>query len=159
MLQAKSQLDQAATQLEQTAITAPENGVIALNPEFEGKNLIPVGSDIAYLYPDIKQTKTVLITYYVTSEYVALLKEGQTARLSLEKIGNQPITVIGSIQSIAQSATPTEEGNLFKITAQATITENESSLLQYGLQGRVTSVIAKKTFFDYYKDKLLHTNN
>ncbi|HEM5502990.1 bacteriocin secretion accessory protein [Streptococcus suis] len=159
LLQAKSQLDQAATQLEQTAITAPENGVIALNPEFEGKNLIPVGSDIAYLYPDIKQTKTVLITYYVTSEYVALLKEGQTARLSLEKIGNQPITVIGSIQSIAQSATPTEEGNLFKITAQATITENESSLLQYGLQGRVTSVIAKKTFFDYYKDKLLHTNN
>ncbi|WP_153048163.1 HlyD family secretion protein, partial [Streptococcus suis] len=105
-------------------ITAPENGVIALNPEFEGKNLIPVGSDIAYLYPDIKQTKTVLITYYVTSEYVALLKEGQTARLSLEKIGNQPIIVIGSIQSIAQSATPTEEGNLFKITAQATITEN-----------------------------------
>ena len=159
LLQAKSQLDQAATQLEQTAITAPENGVIALNPEFEGKNLIPVGSDIAYLYPDITQTKTVLITYYVTSEYVALLKEGQTARLSLEKIGNQPITVIGSIQSIAQSATPTEEGNLFKITAQATITENESSLLQYGLQGRVTSIVAKKTFFDYYKDKLLHTNH
>ncbi|RRR49365.1 hypothetical protein EJA00_03885 [Streptococcus suis] len=78
---------------------------------------------------------------------------------TIEKIDNQTLTVIGSIQSIAQSATPKEEGNLFKITAQATITENESSLLQYGLQGRVTSIVAKKTFFDYCKDKLLHTNH
>ncbi|MFA9493784.1 bacteriocin secretion accessory protein [Streptococcus sp. E17BB] len=152
----KAQLEQASVRLENNTITAPETGVIHLNSEFEGKSLIPSGSEIAQIYPDIQETKAVLMTYYVTSEYVALLKEGQTARLSLEKIGNQRVTVIGKIKSIDRTATKTQEGNLFKVTALADIPDKTSDLIQYGLQGRVTSVIAKKTYFDYYKDKILN---
>ncbi|HFI0903107.1 TPA: HlyD family efflux transporter periplasmic adaptor subunit, partial [Streptococcus suis] len=97
-----------------------------------------------------------LITYYVTSDYVSLLKEDQPVRLSLEKVGNQNLTVIGKIQSIDKTATKTEQGNLFKIEALAQLSDKESKLVQYGLQGRVTTVIAKKTYFDYYKDKILN---
>ncbi|MGZ7224898.1 HlyD family efflux transporter periplasmic adaptor subunit, partial [Streptococcus pyogenes] len=71
--------------------------------------MIPSGSEIAQIYPDINQTKEFLITYYVTSEHVALLKEEQDVRLSLEKVGNQSITVIGKIKSIDKTATKTEE--------------------------------------------------
>lgn len=152
----KSQLEQANVRLDSNTITAPESGVIHLNPEFEGKNLIPNGSEIAKIFPDISKTKEVLITYYVTSDYVALLQEGQTTRLRLEKIGNQSITVIGNIKTIDRTATKTEQGNLFKITALASLDDQASNIVQYGLQGRVTSVITKKTYFDYYKDKLLN---
>lgn len=152
----KSQLEQANVRLDSNTITAPESGVIHLNPEFEGKNLIPNGSEIAKIFPDISKTKEVLITYYVTSDYVALLQEGQTTRLRLEKIGNQSITVIGNIKTIDRTATKTEQGNLFKITALASLDDQASDIVQYGLQGRVTSVITKKTYFDYYKDKLLN---
>lgn len=152
----KSQLEQANVRLDSNTITAPESGVIHLTPEFEGKNLIPNGSEIAKIFPDISKTKEVLITYYVTSDYVALLQEGQTTRLRLEKIGNQSITVIGNIKTIDRTATKTEQGNLFKITALASLDDQASNIVQYGLQGRVTSVIAKKTYFDYYKDKLLN---
>jgi hypothetical protein len=104
-------------------------------------------------------TKEFLITYYVTSEHVALLKEKQDVRLSLEKVGNQSITVIGKIKSIDKTATKSEEGNLFKVTALAQLSDKHGDIIQYGLQGRVTSIIAKKTYFDYYKDKILSNHD
>ena len=151
-----AQLGQANVNFEHNTIKAPGTGIIHLNNEFDGKTLIPNGSEIAQIYPNIQETKEVLITYYVTSEYVPLLKEDQVARLKLEKIGNQSITIIGKINSIDRTATKTEQGNLFKVTALAQIPDKDSNIIQYGLQGQVTSIIAKKTYFDYYKDKILN---
>ncbi len=154
-----SQLEQASVQLKNNTITTPETGIIHLNSEFEGKNLIPSGSEIAQIYPNITESKEVLITYYVTSKYVSLLKEKQPVRLSLEKVGNQTLTVVGNIQSIDKTATKTEQGNLFKISAFAHLPEKDSNIVQYGLQGRVASIIANKTYFDYYKDKILSNHD
>ena len=151
-----AQLGQANVNFEHNTIKAPGTGIIHLNNEFDGKTLIPNGSEIAQIYPNIQETKEVLITYYVTSEYVPLLKEEQVARLKLEKIGNQRITIIGKINSIDRTATKTEQGNLFKVTALAQLTDKDSNIIQYGLQGQVTSIIAKKTYFDYYKDVILN---
>lgn len=155
----KAQLEQANVQLGTNVILAPETGIVHLNNEFEGKSLIPNGSDIAQIYPNITQTRKVLITYYVTSDYVSLLKKGQTVRLNLQKVGKQSITVVGNISTIDKTATKTEQGNLFKVTALAKLPSKESYLIQYGLQGRVTSVIAKKSFFAFYKDKLLSNHD
>ena len=151
----KVQLEQATQRLENNTLTAPTKGIIHLNSELEGKNRIPTGTEIAQIFPVITDTKEVLITYYISSEYLPLLEEGQTARLKLEKIGSQGITIIGQIQSIDQTATKTEHRNLFKIRAVATLSNEDSKLIQYGLQGRVTSVIAEKTYFDYFKDKTM----
>ena len=146
-----AQLGQANVNFEHNTIKAPGTGIIHLNNEFDGKTLIPNG-----IYPNIQETKEVLITYYVTSEYVPLLKEEQVARLKLEKIGNQNITIIGKIHSIDRTATKTEQGNLFKVTALAQLPDKDSNIIQYGLQGQVTSIIDKKTYFDYYKDKIFN---
>ena len=151
-----AQLGQVNVNFEHNTIKAPGTGIIHLNSEFDGKTLIPNGSEIAQIYPIIQETKEVLITYYITSEYVPLLKEEQVARLKLEKIGNQSITIIGKIHSIDRTATKTEQGNLFKVTALAQLTDKDSNIIQYGLQGQVTSIIAKKTYFDYYKDIILN---
>ena len=131
-----AQLGQANVNFEHNTIKSPGTGIIHLNSEFDGKTLIPNGSEIAQIYPNIQETKEVLITYYVTSEYVPLLK--------LEKIGNQSITIIGKINSIDRTATKTEQGNLFKVTALAQLPDKDSNIIQYGLQGQVTSIIAKK---------------
>lgn len=151
-----AQLGQANVNFEHNTIKSPGTGIIHLNSEFDGKTLIPNGSEIAQIYPNIQETKEGLITYYVTSEYVPLLKEDQVARLKLEKIGNQSITIIGKINSIDRTATKTEQGNLFKVTALAQLPDKDSNIIQYGLQGQVTSIIDRKTYFDYYKDKILN---
>lgn len=62
-----AQLGQANVNFEHNTIKAPGTGIIHLNSEFDGKTLIPNGSEIAQIYPNIQETKEVLITYYVTS--------------------------------------------------------------------------------------------
>ncbi|CVN58125.1 BlpC ABC transporter [Streptococcus pneumoniae] len=151
----KVQLDQATQRLENNTLTSPSKGIVHLNSEFEGKNRIPTGTEIAQIFPVITDTREVLITYYVSSDYLPLLDKGQTVRLKLEKIGNHGTTIIGQLQTIDQTPTRTEQGNLFKLTALAKLSNEDSKLIQYGLQGRVTSVTTKKTYFDYFKDKIL----
>ena len=154
----ENQLNQTDDQLQNNQLISPENGVIHLNESYKGKNLLPKGTEIAQLYPQIKENQEVFISYYVTSAYLPNLKKGQTVRLSLEKIGNQPLVITGKIKSIDQTATETKEGSVFKVIAKAKLSKENSKLVRYGLQGRVTSVIAKKSYFNYYKDKILDHN-
>ncbi len=46
----------------------------------------------------------------------------------------------------------------FKVTAKAKVSKKDSQTIKYGLQGKTITVVEKKTFFDYYKDKLLNKN-
>ena len=151
----QAQLDQTSLSKSDTILKAKENGILHVSDEFEGKTLLPQGSQIAEIYPDIVKTKKVAISYYVDSTHVSQLKKGQCVRLTLEKISNHAIVVSGKISKIASSATQTKNGNFFKVTATAEVTEKDSSKLKYGLQGKTISVIGKKSFFNYYKDKLL----
>lgn len=114
-----------------------------------------IARQIAEIYPDIAKTQQVAIRYYVDSTHVSQLKKGQPIRLTLEKISNHAIVITGKITKIANSATQTKEGNVFEVTALATVDKQDSSKLKYGLQGKTVSIIGKKTFFNYYKDKLL----
>lgn len=57
----KDQIEQANIQLKNNIIIAPETGTIHLNSEFEGKSLIPNGSEVAQIYPDIQKIKEVFI--------------------------------------------------------------------------------------------------
>ncbi|MGX7009771.1 hypothetical protein [Pseudolactococcus chungangensis] len=59
----------------------------------------------------------------------------------------------GQIKSIAKSATQIKGHNFFQVKAQVTSKAPERKQLIYGLQGRVSGVVDKKTFFQYYLDK------
>ncbi|MGT2948612.1 HlyD family efflux transporter periplasmic adaptor subunit [Streptococcus devriesei] len=138
------------------AIFAADDGIIHVNPKYEGANLIPKWAEIGQLYPDIRKTKKVLITYYVTSDDVVSMKKGQKTRLSLERKGNDKVTLEGKINNVALSATRTKDGNLFKVTAKVTVSKKDSKLVKYGMTGKTVTVTDKKTYFNYFKDKLLH---
>lgn len=63
------------------------------------------------------------------------------------------------VSHIDKTATTTKQGNVFKITAKIKLKKQDKSSLKYGLQGKVTSIVAKKSYFDYYKEKVLATFN
>ena len=152
----EAQVSQADSQLQQDTLTAPATGILHLNPEIEGKQLFPIGTDLGAIYPDIQQEKAVLITSYLPSQDIANIKKGQLLRLTLEKVGNDALALEGKIKTIDSSATKTKNGNLFKITAQVKLSAETSKRIKYGLEGRAVCILAKKTYFNYYKDKFLH---
>ncbi|EHI75187.1 putative bacteriocin secretion accessory protein [Streptococcus criceti] len=48
------------------------------------------------------------------------------------------------VSHIDKTATTTKQGNVFKITAKIKLKKQDKSSLKYGLQGKVTSIVAKK---------------
>ena len=90
---------------------------------------------------------------------IIYLKKGQSVRLTLDEVGNHNMMVLGKIESIDSSAIETEKGNIFRVKAKAKLTAQESRSLKYGFQGRVTSIIDKKSYFAYLKDKLFNQLN
>ena len=152
----ESKINQADVLLTNTLIQSPEDGILHLSQADKKATMAATGTELAQLYPDMTQTQEVAITYYVNSDYVPKLQKGQSVRLTLDKVGNHGTTIIGKLESIDNSATETERGNVFRVTARASISEKEAQNLRYGLEGRVTSVIDQKTYFNYFKDKLLN---
>lgn len=144
------------TETKNISIFAPEDGVVHTDAKYEGQNFISYGLEIAQLYPEIKKGEKVQLTYYVSSDDVVSMKKGQVARLSLERKGNERLVLKGKIATVASSSTATKKGNLFKITAEVKLFKKEAQLVKYGMTGKTVTVVAEKTYFDYYKDKLLY---
>ena len=154
----QAQLEQANIRKEATSLYANSNGVLHLNSQIKGESYIPQGTVIGQIYPNLSKAKNVAITYYVNSNYINQLKKQQTVRFTLNTVGKTPTVIEGEIVSLDKAATETKNGNFFKVTAKVNVTSQDREHLTYGMQGKVVSVIAKKTFFNYFKDKLLNNN-
>lgn len=154
----QAQLEQANIRKEATSLYANSNGVLHLNSQIKGESYIPQGTVIGQIYPNLSKAKNVAITYYVNSNYINQLKKQQTVRFTLNTVGKTPTVIEGEIGSLDKAATETKNGNFFKVTAKVNVTSQDREHLTYGMQGKVVSVIAKKTFFNYFKDKLLNNN-
>lgn len=154
----QAQLEQANIGKEATSLHANSNGVLHLNNQIKGESYIPQRTVIGQIYPNLSKAKTVTITYYVNSNYINQLKKQQTVRFTLDTVGKTPTVIEGKIVSLDKVATETKNGNFFKVTAKVNVTSQDREHLTYGMQGKVVSVIAKKTFFNYFKDKLLNNN-
>ncbi|MCJ1974942.1 HlyD family efflux transporter periplasmic adaptor subunit [Lactococcus piscium] len=94
------------------------------------------------------------LTYYVDSTKVSGLKKGMQIRFTSTKELSKPRIITGSIKEVAKSATAERDGNVFLVKASLYPKVKDKRTLIYGMQGRVSSIIDKKTFFNYYKDKL-----
>jgi len=154
----QAQLEQANIRKEATSLYANSNGVLHLNSQIKGESYIPQGTVIGQIYPNLSEAKNLAITYYVNSNYINQLKKQQTVRFTLNTVGKTPTVIKGEIVSLDKAATETKNGNFFKVTAKVNVTSQDREHLTYGMQGKVVSVIAKKTFFNYFKDKLLNNN-
>lgn len=154
----QAQLEQANIGKEATSLHANSNCVLHLNSQIKGRSYIPQGTVIGQIYPNLSKAKNVAITYYVNSNYINQLKKQQTVRFTLDTVGKTPIVIEGEIVSLDKAATETKNGNFFKVTAKVNVTSQDREHLTYGMQGKVVSVIAQKTFFNYFKDKLLNNN-
>lgn len=141
----QAQLEQANIRKEATSLYANSNGVLHLNSQIKGESYIPQGTVIGQIYPNLSEAKNVAITYYVNSNYINQLKKQQTVRFTLNTVGKTPTVIKGEIVSLDKAATETKNGNFFKVTAKVNVTSQDRENLTYGMQGKVVSVIAKKT--------------
>lgn len=134
-------------------IISPITGVVSLS-EASNRKIVPIGTVMADILPVITEQTRIDVAYYVDSTKVSGLKKGMQIRFTSTKELSKQRIITGSIKEIAKSATSEKDGNVFLIKASLYPKVKDKRTLIYGMQGRVSSIIDKKTFFNYYKDKL-----
>lgn len=139
--------------VEKGSITAPEDGILHLNPETKQASMVAEGDLLAQLYPLLTTEKKVKVTAYISSKDISQIKVGDQIRFTTMDSLNKQQTLTSTISSIDTTATQTEKGNFFKVEAETALTDQQAQDLPYGLEGRVSMITGKKTYFNYYKDR------
>ena len=141
--------------LEKGKITATEDGVLHLNPEHSRSTIIPEGTILAHLFPQLARERKAKLTAYISSKEVADLKHGNEVRFTTVTDANKQLVLTSKITNIDTSATQTEKGNFFKLEAETDLNADQAEKLRYGLEGRLTMITGRKSFLRYYLDRFL----
>ena len=141
--------------LEKGKITATEDGVLHLNPEHSRSTIIPEGTILAHLFPQLARERKAKLTAYIGSKEVAGLKHGNEVRFTTVTDANKQLVLTSKITNIDTSATQTEKGNFFKLEAETDLNAEQAEKLRYGLEGRLTMIRGRKSFLRYYLDRFL----
>ena len=141
--------------LDKGKITATEDGVLHLNPEHSRSTIIPEGTILAHLFPQLARERKAKLTAYISSKEVAGLKPGNEVRFTTVTDANKQLVLTSKITNIDTSATQTEKGNFFKLEAETDLNAEQAEKLRYGLEGRLTMITGRKSFLRYYLDRFL----
>ena len=141
--------------LEKGKITATEDGVLHLNPEHSRSTIVPEGTILAHLFPQLARERKAKLTAYISSKEVAGLKPGNEVRFTTVTDANKQLVLTSKITNIDTSATQTEKGNFFKLEAETDLNAEQAEKLRYGLEGRLTMITGRKSFLRYYLDRFL----
>lgn len=111
--------------------------------------------DETILFPDINDEKSLEVISYVSGQNIASLKKNQKIRFELSNQDTGTTVITGKIQSI--SVYPEESKNQSEYEVISTIkpTKKEKNSLRYGMQGQISVITGKETYFNYLKTLFL----
>lgn len=136
-------------------IKASKTGILHINNDYVGNKYINPGIDIAQIYPILQKQNNIKLTAYIPASDISSVKKGQVMRFKVIRNVPKPIIVSGKVNNISVSSLNSDKGNYYSVSALANIDEKQKDQLKYGMDGKITITTGKKTFFNYYKDKLL----
>lgn len=170
LLQAKQEQVQVATQISELESTlsiqneqlnrqilvSPTSGILQINEEIVGSKIIPEGTLVAEIYPVMTEKEAIHVVTYITSQDISDIHLGDNIRFRILKgglVNGQELN--GEIIEIDAAATRTEQGNFYKVTAEAMLNE-ETEDIRYGLEGEAIIITGQTTFLRYYVDRFLN---
>jgi competence factor transport accessory protein ComB len=140
-------------------VFAEHAGVLHVLSDILGMKKIPIGTPIAEIYPLLKSVTQVNLTSYILSTQISGMKVGQKVRFTVQQNLPQPEILTGIINQIDSAPTAFKEGNAYKVSATTTINAKDLPNIRYGLQGKTVTIIGKKTYFNYFLDKIMGKGN
>lgn len=107
--------------------------------------------------PDIKNRRKLRVVTYVPSSEVAVLNKGQQVRFQIENKQGMSEILNGKIISIGTYPVQQKGMSMFEVETMLKTTKSERKFLRYGMQGKVSIITGKASYFNYIKYKLLNS--
>lgn len=155
--QIKAKLKMMKSDSNDNVISAPQAGIVHRLGETEKGNYYPEGTKIAKIYPRLTTQRTLSVVSYLPSEKCLNLKVGQPANFQLTEKQPKAVMIRGKISKIDSAARQSSHGSYFKVTVRLPLSNQQRHYLRYGIDGQLTLVTGKKTYFNYYKDLILQS--
>lgn len=146
-----------ATQINnKNAIIASESGTVKLLVDKTKLESIPQGTNIAQIYPNIKQYPDLIVDFYISTHDISTISEGQTIRYHLTQRNSKPLTITGKIANIPAHPVATKQGNFYQVSADLNLNAKDYQTIYYGQVGTISIITGKHTWLSYIKNILLH---
>lgn len=158
-LEVQTKISLTQTESAKSAVKAETSGILHLNEEVKGMNEIPEGTVIAQIYPQLTANTELNICLNIPVSDISSVREGQVVKLSNYRQHAKPLIITGVISSISTSPIRTEHGNYYEVRAKTSLEESQINYVRYGYQGTTVIITGSKSYFNYYKDVLLHADN
>lgn len=155
----KAKLSVYQTQNEDNVLKARETGVVHREANFSNVKYCPRGTVIGEIFPELKKSKEIGVEAFVSGADAANLKVGEKVTFHLPAHAPKQLSISGRIKSIDSAATQSKNGNAFRVLSDVSVQKDQQKDLRYNLQGPVYFVTGEKTYFDYYKDRLLNQSD
>lgn len=146
-----------ATQINnKNAIIASESGTVKLLVDKTKLESIPQGTNIAQIYPNIKQHPDLIVDFYISTHDISTISEGQTIRYHLTQRNSKPLIITGKIANITAHPVATKQGNFYQVSANLDLNAKDYQTIYYGQVGTISVITGKHTWLSYIKNILLH---
>lgn len=139
-------------------IFAEKSGVLHVFPEVLGNKTLQAGTPVAQIFSELNDKSKIYITSYIPSSQISGIKLGQKIRFTIQQPLPKTVVLLGKIQKIDSAPTALKGGNGYKVSALVTLNKKNISYIRYGLEGKFVVVTGKKTYFNYYLDKIKGEN-
>lgn len=105
------------------------------------------------LMPVMKAKDKIKIVTYVTSNKISTIKKGQSLNFSVPTGDGLTRHLTGKVKKIGVYPVNMNKQNMYEIISTAKVNDEN---IKYGMQGNVTIVTGRSTYFKYFLDKVLN---
>lgn len=103
------------------------------------------------LMPVMKAKNKIKIITYVTSDKISTIKKGQSLTFSVPTGDGLTRHLTGKVKEIGVYSVNMNKQNMYEIISTAKVNDEN---IKYGMQGNVTIVTGRSTYFEYFLDKV-----
>lgn len=135
-------------------VKAPITGILHLKSASSKSQYLASGTEVAEIYPELKEKPSLLIQFAVPANQLNELKLNQKIKFQANQNGPKPLLLDGQINQIDEAPTETQQGSVYRVTAQLSLKKIDYDQIRYGLEGKVSVITGKKTWMNYLKDSI-----
>lgn len=105
------------------------------------------------LMPIMKAKNKVKIVTYVTSDKISTIKEGQFLNFSVPTRDGLTSHLTGKVKKIGVYPVNMNKQSMYEVVSTAKVNDMN---VKYGMQGNVTIVTGRSTYFEYFLDRVMN---
>lgn len=153
----QTKIQHAATETSgKNTIIATESGTVNLLINKTKLTSIPQGTNIAQIYPNLKKTPDLKVSFYISANEISEIVENQSIRYHLTEKNSKHMVIPGNITSIPANPITTKTGNFYQVSAILNLRPKDYQNIHYGQTGTVSIITGKSTWISHIKNTLIH---